>query len=125
MGRGTDMEARTFGSEEEGFAVGPGAATGTLHIRMWGFWSVETAEKFAGVVLAACASGSGSVITIDAAALKPLRDAGQRAVGGLLAALPTYKVKRVIVTQAGALTRLQLLRLVKEVASQDLVLFGH
>src|SRR5271166_1563362 len=107
------MGTQTFGTDEQGFAVGADDPAGTIHVRMWGFWTTETADRFAGVVIGACASARVSVVTIDAAELKPLRDVGQDAVGAVFAAMPAYNVRRVLVTRAGALTRLQLLRLVK------------
>jgi hypothetical protein len=115
------MRRQTFGTVEEGFELGIGDDAQALHIRMWGFWTLETASRFSGVVIGACASARVSTVTIDAAELKPLRDVGQDAFGGMLAALPAYKVQRVLLTAAGPLTRLQLLRIAKERSQGNLV----
>jgi hypothetical protein len=117
------VATQTFGTGEEGFAVGADENAGTIHVRMWGFWTAETADHFAGIVIAACVSAHVSIVTIDAADLKPLRDVGQDAVGAVLAAVPAHNVRRVLVTRAGALTRLQLLRIAKERAVPGLVEF--
>ncbi len=118
------MDLLTFGSDDEGFSIGRGTAAGTLSVRVWGFWTDDTAGKLVGSVIAACGSAECTALTIDAGDLKPLRDAGQEALGALFAALPAYKVRRIVVTAAGALTRLQLLRIIKERATPNLVQFG-
>jgi hypothetical protein len=117
------MAKETFGSQEEGFDVSAGDGAREVHVRAWGFWSAELSARFSGAVIGACASTLVPVVTIDATDLKPMRDAGQEAFGTLLAALPIYRVKRVVVTTAGALTKLQLLRIAKERSSGDLVQF--
>jgi hypothetical protein len=115
------MGSQRFGTSEEGFELGIGDDARVLHIRMWGFWSIETSRHFSSVVIGACASMQVSTVTIDAANLKPLRDVGQDAFGSVLASLPMYKVCRVLLTAAGPLTRLQLLRIAKERAHSDLL----
>jgi hypothetical protein len=116
------METQTFGTADEGFELRADEAQ-TMHIRMWGFWSAGTANLFSGAVIGACASAGVSTLTIDAEALKPLRDVGQDAFGAMLAAVGAYKVKRVRVAAAGPLTRLQLLRIAKERVNDKLIQF--
>jgi hypothetical protein len=117
------METQTFGTGDEGFELRPSGEAQTMHIRMWGFWSTETANLFSSAVIGACASERVSTLTIDAEALKPLRDVGQVAFGSMLAAVAAYKVKRVQVAAAGPLTRLQLLRIAKERLNDKLIQF--
>ncbi len=120
----SDMGKETFGTDEQGFDVSVGDGTPAVHVRAWGFWSVEVAERFSRSVLAALASARPSLVTIDAANLKPLRDVGQDAFGTVLGALTAYRIQRVVVTGSGALTKLQLRRIAKEHANGALVEFA-
>jgi hypothetical protein len=117
------MARETFGTAAEGFDVSAGDGAQEVHIKAWGFWSSEVAARFSGVVIGVCASALVPLVRIDATELKPMRDAGQEAFGTLLAALPLYRVKRVVVTTGGALTKLQLLRIAKERSTGTLVEF--
>jgi hypothetical protein len=113
---------KTFGTDDQGFEVGAVDSAQTIHVRMWGFWNADTASRFADVVHEACSAGGVSFVAIDATELKPMRDVARDAFGSMLAGLPTYKVRRVLLA-AGPLTRLQLLRIAKERAEDDLVRF--
>jgi hypothetical protein len=114
---------QTFGTDEQGFEVGVADSAQTIHVKMWGFWTPETASRFSETVLGACATGGVSFVAIDATDLKPMRDIAQEAFGSVLAGLPAYKVRRVLVATASPLTRLQLLRIAKERAENEFVRF--
>ncbi len=120
---GSKMNNESVGTDAEGFDVSTSGAGQTVHVRTWGFWGEDVAARFSGVVVGACASARAPVVTIDARDLKPLREAGQDAFGAMLAALPVYRVQRVVVTTAAALIKLQLLRIAKEHSIGNLVQF--
>src|SRR5258708_6204832 len=114
---------QTFGTDAEGFAVGTGEGASSVQVRVWGFWSPDLAARFVGAVTSACASFPVPRMTIDATDLRPQRDAGQDALATLMAALPALRITRVVVTTASPLTKLQMMRFVKERALKHLVEF--
>jgi hypothetical protein len=115
---------QTFGTEAEGFAVGPSEGAQAIHVRVWGFWSAELASRFVSAVGAECSRLRLTLMTMDATQLKPQREAGQEALGALMGALPALGITRVRVITTSPLTRLQILRISKERAIKDLIEFG-
>jgi hypothetical protein len=110
------------GNDIDGFVVTATPATRTVHVRLWGFWPVEVAVQFVPSVAAACQEMGGvNRLEVDANELKPLREEGQIAFGGLLAQLPLLKVAHASISTTNALTRLQLMRLVKQSPAKGLV----
>lgn len=100
---------------EEGFEVSPDQAARAISVRAWGFWSSELASRFAQAVIDACrAHRDLTSLIIDARGLRPQREAGEQALGSMMAALPRLGIARAQVTTDSPLTRLQLLRIAKE-----------
>lgn len=93
---------------------------GTIAVTAWGFWSVDVANSFASTVMKACERlRPVTLVTIDAAALKPMRDEGQRGFSELLRALSRLKVPKLAISTSSPLTKLQLVRLVVESGGPD------
>jgi hypothetical protein len=121
--RAEATSTRTFGTDAEGFAVGMSEDASSVQVRVWGFWSSDLAARFVGAVTSACSSFAVPRMILDATELKPQRDAGQEALAALMATLSALRITRVVVMTASPLTRLQLMRIVKERGIKHLVPF--
>lgn len=111
---------------EEGFEVLFDPEAGAVSVRAWGFWSPELASKFAHTVIDACrANRELTSLRIDARGLRPQREAGEHALGVMMAALPGLGIARATVTTDSPLTRLQLLRIAKEREVKNLFEFKN
>jgi hypothetical protein len=107
------------GNEEQGFSVDMDAATSTLRVKAWGFWTAETAEALLGSVVSDCPPNRMSSFVLDAVGLKPQREEGQRAIGSVLAMLSTLGIARAHLITDSSLTKLQLMRITKECGARD------
>jgi hypothetical protein len=102
------------GDDSTGFSVDHTEA-GRILVRGWGFWSVAVASAFAHTVMEGCKGRPrGTILILDMADLKPMREEGQQSFSRLLAALSNLGVAQVSVITTNALTKLQLLRLATE-----------
>lgn len=97
--------------------------TAEVQVKAWGFWSVEAAAAFRTTILDACTPLTCKRLLLDFRALKPMRDEGQQGVSAVMAALPKIGIERVIVITSSQLTKLQLLRIVRETTAKDRVEF--
>ena len=115
----SDRPPERVGDDAAGFTI---AASGNV-VRLvgWGFWSPEVASQLDLHVLRACDRDPGlSELVLDLTELKPMRDEGQLGMVHLLQSLGSIRVT--IITRS-QLTRLQLMRLVKETKHQAEVTF--
>ncbi|HLK36638.1 MAG TPA: hypothetical protein VKU41_07780 [Polyangiaceae bacterium] len=92
-----------------------------VHVRVWGFWGPDTAGVFSKRVLDSYRQGYA--MTVDATALKPLREVGESAFETLMTALPRVGVQRVSVRVSSPLTRLQLIRIAKGCSIGSMIQF--
>jgi len=116
---------KRVGDDLSGFSTDYDGEVGAVRVRAWGFWSAPIAQAFSQAVSDACrASPKGAPLLMDMTDLKPLREEGQRAFGGLVGCLRELGVSRTTVTTSSHLTKLQLLRLVAEHAAKDSVEFA-
>jgi hypothetical protein len=113
----------TIGDNEDGFSVELDAGAGEVRVKAWGFWSAETAAAFEPTVCRACGSQRGVSVVFDMTVLKPMRDEGQGAFGRVMGRLVLLGVSRASVLTVSQVTKLQLLRLVREHAAPGLVQF--
>ncbi len=112
------------GDEIAGFSIAAEIGEHVLRIVGHGFWSVETARSFGPRVCEAMASHSRvGRLVFDFRLLKPLRDEGQDGFRQVLEALRTIISPEVSVMTSSPLTRLQLLRIVKESGCGEFVEF--
>jgi hypothetical protein len=89
-------------------------------VTTWGFWSVEFVPEFLPPVMAALeAAGKGSAFVIDLKDLRPLRDEGQAAFRQLMSRALAQGVGAIELRGASALTKLQMLRLTRELGAQE------
>ncbi|MCC6872966.1 MAG: hypothetical protein IT378_01555 [Sandaracinaceae bacterium] len=109
------------GDTEAGFSVELDEATRTVTVRGWGFWNADVALAFATAVLGACRRGRATGLVFETSELRPQREEGQEAIATMLAGLGLAGVARVSVVTRNPLTRLQILRIVKERNLKDLV----
>lgn len=108
----------THGDTAEGFTIESGG--GVVLVTAWGFWSVEFVPEFLPPVMAALeAAAKGSELVIDLKDLRPLRDEGQAAFRQLMSRALAHGVGTIELRGASALTKLQMLRLTRELAAQD------
>lgn len=97
---------------------------GALRVQAWGFWPREVAEKFGPAVCNACQMAPGiRKLEFNMTRLKPMRDEGQEGFGRIMNALQELPVSEVVVMTSSQLTKLQLLRIAREKAPQDIVRF--
>jgi hypothetical protein len=102
------------GDDSAGFSVDFPLTGGTL-VMGWGFWSSDVAKAFASTVIEACRrQRRGPALMLDLRELKPMRDEGQRTFSDLLRSLPTLGIAQTSIVTTNPLTKLQLVRLVKE-----------
>lgn len=103
------------GDEVAGFSVSLEVGDSALRIVGYGFWAAETAQNFFPSVRdALLARPNVSRVVFDFRTLKPLRDEGQQGFLQLLVALRGLTHPNVCVLTSSPLTKLQLLRIVKE-----------
>lgn len=94
-----------------------------LSVATWGFWSADFVAEFLPAVLAALERrGKGPSLVIDLKQLRPLRDEGQTAFRSLMTRVLSDESARLELRGASALTKLQMLRLIRELRAQDRVL---
>jgi hypothetical protein len=108
-----------FGDDEQGFTVDLDDTRSTLRVRVWGFWGTPTADALVRAVLNDCPPNRMTSLVLDAVGLKPQREAGQRALGSLMAALPKLGIKRAQLVTDSSLTKLQLMRITKESGARN------
>lgn len=115
---------QTIGTPEAGFSVGLDTNDKVVRIVGWGFWDRDVANDFDRVVIEVCRYvPAGTSVSMDMSLLKPLRDEGQLAFAKTIAMLKDSKITKVSVTTASQLTKLQLLRIAREAAPKERVLF--
>lgn len=108
----------THGDSDQGFTV-ESESEGLL-VTTWGFWSVDFVREFLPAVLGALDSrGKGSALLIDLKQLRPLRDEGQAAFRTLMTRALAEGVARIELRGASALTKLQMLRLIRELGAPE------
>ena len=101
------------------------AAAGVLRLTAWGFWSIEVSLSFEQLAIdARRQEPTTRELVLDMSRLKPLRDEGQRSIAKLLALLPELGITRTTVLTTSQLTKLQLLRIVRESGAKDQVVFA-
>jgi hypothetical protein len=110
----------THGDADQGFRIEDRGDA--LLITAWGFWSAEFVPHFLPTVMAALeAKGKGGALTMDLKDLRPLRDEGQQAFKALIIKALAYVTGGVELKGASALTKLQMLRLTRDLGAQDRV----
>lgn len=113
------------GNDEAGFSLSVEADDSALEIVGFGFWSRETASSFFPAVRDALnIHPRVTRLVFDYRDLKPLRDEGQDGFRQVLIALRTMTHPSALIITSSPLTRLQLLRIVKESGCSDLVEFA-
>ncbi|HEX2734407.1 MAG TPA: hypothetical protein VHM70_22515 [Polyangiaceae bacterium] len=101
--------------EGAGFSATLAPEEHVLRIVGYGFWSVDLAQRFSPMVRDAMrTAGNVSRLIFDFRDLKPLRDEGQRGFADVLTTLRALPNLHVLVLTSSPLTKLQLLRIVKE-----------
>jgi hypothetical protein len=108
---------RRAGTERAGYSVEWDGSE--MSVRVWGFWDVAVAETFAAAVVESLPGVKR--MTLDALALKPLRDEAERAFVAVLATIPARSLAATVIVNATM--RLQLQRLVKTARADGLVRF--
>lgn len=104
-----------IGDEVAGFYVTPDVGDQVLRVVGHGFWSAEVALTFGPRVHDALqAYPRVTHVVFDFRQLKPLRDEGQQGFSQVLSALRMTTPLQVSVMTSSPLTKLQLLRIVKE-----------
>jgi hypothetical protein len=113
------------GDEVAGFSVATEVGDQVLRVVGHGFWDVDVARSFGHQVLDAFAAHPRVTrFVFDFRLLKPLRDEGQDGFAQVLAALRTPAPPHVSVMTSSPLTKLQLLRIVKETGCDGWVEFN-
>jgi hypothetical protein len=112
------------GDDANGFSAEVDALAAVVRVAGWGFWNPEVARHFGSSVLDVCLQNPKvKEVVLDMRDLKPMRDEGQDSLRTLMASLPRLGIARATLITASHLTKLQLLRIVKESGSQALAHF--
>jgi len=113
------------GDEAAGFCVAPDVGDQVLRVVGHGFWNAEVALMFEPRVQGALqAYPRVTRVVFDFRLLKPLRDEGQQGFSQVLSALKMATPLQVSVLTSSPLTKLQLLRIVKETGCDGWVEFN-
>lgn len=102
------------GDESNGFSIQQ--EEGALRIRMWGFWEQELSALFIKALSNLQRSPPGALV-VDLLRLKPQREAGQEALGALVALPQALGLAEAAAYSDNVLTRLQFARIAKEKSS--------
>ncbi len=114
------MTPSNVGTADNGFSVERDESTNTVVMKAKGLWSSEIASKLTPTVGELFQRGPTAHFVLDATGFKPQRDVGQAALAALMSLLLKVGVGRVSLTTDSALTKLQILRIVKERAASSL-----
>jgi hypothetical protein len=89
-------------------------------VTAWGFWSADFVPQFLPAVVGALElKGKTVSLEIDLKDLRPLRDEGQQAFKTLMTKVLAHGNGGVELKGASALTKLQMLRLTRDLGAQD------
>lgn len=114
----------TMGDPSEGFSVEVDAGNGFVRVRCWGFWGLALCREFSAAVVRGCtASHRQAHLLIDVADLKPMREEGQAAFAAAMIGARRCGVAGISLLTGSQLTKLQLLRIVRESSVRDTVRF--
>ena len=103
------------GTDDGGFRILPGLGWHGLVIECWGYWEEDTIAVFLRQSQAALEKAASPLdFTLDAASLKPQSSAGQEAMRKFFRELAGKSLSRVGVRVENVLTRMQLMRLMRE-----------
>ena len=117
------LSGKQFGDAAGGFSVNSEDGASEVQVKAWGFWSIDVATAFRTAILDACVPATIKRLALDLRALKPMRDEGQQGVSAVMAALPRLGIERATVITSSPLTKLQLLRIIRETSAKDRVDF--
>ena len=107
-----------YGDGNQWFSVD--AVADTVVVTAGGFWSAEFSAELNPAVMAALrASGRGTRLIFDLANLRTLRDEGQLAFKSLVIHALAGGAPEVVVRASSALTRLQMLRMARELNRRE------
>jgi hypothetical protein len=111
---------KKFGNEREGFSIE--RRSDCIVVSAHGFWSANFADQFVpAVVPALLEDGRGTRLTLELAALRPLRNEGQAAFKSLIVQALAAGTTDLLILAPSALTKLQMLRIVREIREQSRV----
>jgi hypothetical protein len=120
---GTLNNVQQFGDAETGFGIA--VENSVLMLSGWGFWGSDLAARLTPAVLDACRKAGRTIsAVIDGTRLRPQGDAGQEALQDMLGKLRQLGVTGATITVSSALTRMQLMRIVKDAGVKELVQFS-
>lgn len=114
---------KQVGDASGGYSVRTDDESGEIQVTAWGFWNVDVATSFRPTVLEACTTRPSKRLVLDLRKLRPMRDEGQQGVSAVMAAVLRLGIERVSVITSSQLTKLQLLRIVRESVAKDRVDF--
>jgi len=108
----------THGDADQGFTVE--SRPEALWVTTWGFWSVEFVPAFLPAVIEGLENRPrGCALVFDLKRLRPLRDEGQAAFRTLMTKALADGVVSIELKGPSALTKLQMLRLIRELGEQQ------
>jgi hypothetical protein len=104
-----------FGTQESGFSADYEAASNAVLVHAWGFWDATLAATFASRVLGLCAQARRQfTLRLDGSRLLPQRAEGQEALRQFAVGLSRFEAERVVAIIPNSITKLQLVRILKE-----------
>jgi hypothetical protein len=116
---------QSFGTAETGFSIEPDPSGGEVRVICRGFWGSALAYQFEYALRMAWREvGAGSQLVLDMSEFKPARDEVQRALAAVFGTLRGHSVAKVRVLTTSQLTKLQLLRIVRESGLGEAVTFS-
>jgi hypothetical protein len=103
-----------YGDENQGFTVD--VIGEAVVVTAFGFWSAELAAQLGSAVTPLLGvERRRAALIFDVGGLRPLRDEGQAALYALILHALAVGVSEVVVRASSALTKLQMLRIVRQI----------
>ncbi len=111
-----------YGDENEGFSID--ASGSLLVVSGWGFWSVELSTRFESVANDVLSSCTAERLILSLGGLRPLRGEGQEAFRSVITHALARGIFEVEFRSVSALTKLQMLRLCRELGALEKARFS-
>ena len=112
-----------FGDDDSGFTVT--VDNQVVRLIGWGFWEPVLAARLTPAVVEACRkAGRVTELDFDGARLRPQGDGGQEAIATLLGKTRQLGIAAIVIGVSSALTKMQLMRIVKEAGVKDIVQYA-
>jgi hypothetical protein len=112
------------GNQESGFAIHVEVTANVIHLEAWGFWDAAIASDFSDSMIVAChGARPGFTLLARCIRLNPQRPEGQQAFSRVMKEASARHLGRALLVVQNSITKLQLIRLLKETSTPNWLFF--